>query len=245
MKIYGYCRVSTPKQSIQRQIDNISTLYPDAEIISETYTGTTTDRPQWNKLKRKVLKQSEQDEKVTIIFDSVSRMSRNAIDGFKEYKELFEIGINLIFLKEPHINTETYKQAMDNQLNFIADTGDSDTDTLINTIIGAVQKYQFALAEKQIKLAFEQSEKEVSDLRTRTSEGMKASGAGEKIRKIKTGKTFETSKAKSAKKIIQQHSKTFGGSLSDEECMKLTGVSHNSFYKYKKEIKHGFIEIKK
>ncbi|MCM1316200.1 MAG: recombinase family protein [Muribaculaceae bacterium] len=68
MKIYGYCRVSTPKQSIQRQIDNITTVYPNAEIISETYTGTTSERPQWAKLKRKVFKQSEQGEQVTIVY---------------------------------------------------------------------------------------------------------------------------------------------------------------------------------
>jgi DNA invertase Pin-like site-specific DNA recombinase len=237
MKIYGYCRISTPKQSLDRQIKNISAEYPTAEIVTETYSGTTTDRPQWNKLKKKILRQSEQGEEITIVFDSVSRMSRNAVEGFREYKELFEIGITLVFLKEHMIDTETYKQTMNKQLDVIADTGDSDTDTLINTIIGAIQKYQLALAEKQIKLAFEQSEKEVSDLRTRTSEGMKASGAGEKIRKAKTRRTFETSKAKSAKRIIRQHSKTFGGSLSDSECIQLAGISHNTFYEYKRQIK--------
>lgn len=56
MKIYGYCRVGTPKQSIQRQIDNITAVYPDVKIITETYTGTTFERLQWAKLKRKVLK---------------------------------------------------------------------------------------------------------------------------------------------------------------------------------------------
>ncbi len=59
MKIYGYCRVSTLKQSIQREIDNITAVYNDVEIIVETYTGTTSERPQWAKLKRKVLKQAE------------------------------------------------------------------------------------------------------------------------------------------------------------------------------------------
>ena len=159
MKIYGYCRVSTPKQSIQRQIDNITAVYPNAEIIAETYTGTTSERPQWVKLKRKVLKQAEHSEQITIVFDSVSRMSRNADEGFKEYQTLFDSGVSLVFLKEPHINTETYKQAMNRQFNAIADTGDSATDKMINAIIGAVQEYQLALAEKQIRLAFEQSEK--------------------------------------------------------------------------------------
>ena len=38
--VYGYCRVSTRKQSIERQIINILQQFPGAEIIKETYTGT-------------------------------------------------------------------------------------------------------------------------------------------------------------------------------------------------------------
>ena len=41
----------------------------------------------------------------TIVFDSVSRMSRNADEGFKDYKMLYSMGVNLIFLNEPLINT--------------------------------------------------------------------------------------------------------------------------------------------
>lgn len=38
--IYGYCRISTNKQSIDRQIRNIKAAYPDAVIVEEIYTGT-------------------------------------------------------------------------------------------------------------------------------------------------------------------------------------------------------------
>lgn len=50
---YGYCRISTKKQSIERQIRNIKAQYPDAVIIIETYTGTKMERPEWNKLLKK------------------------------------------------------------------------------------------------------------------------------------------------------------------------------------------------
>ena len=40
MKVYGYCRISTFKQSMERQIRNIKLAYPDAVIVKETYTGT-------------------------------------------------------------------------------------------------------------------------------------------------------------------------------------------------------------
>lgn len=40
----------------------------------------------------------------TIIFDEVSRMSRNADDGFSLYMELVSKGISLVFRKEWHID---------------------------------------------------------------------------------------------------------------------------------------------
>ena len=106
MCMYGYCRISQRKQSIERQIRNIKSAYPEAVIIEEAYTGTSIDRKEWNKLYKKV-KAGD-----TIIFDSVSRMSRNADEGVTAYEELFRRGVNLVFLKEPHINTSTFKTAM-------------------------------------------------------------------------------------------------------------------------------------
>ena len=96
---YAYCRVSTKHQRIARQITNITELYPNATIIREFYTGTTQNRPQWDKLISTIKKED------TIVFDSVSRMSRNAEEGFNDYKMLYEKGVHLIFLNEPLINT--------------------------------------------------------------------------------------------------------------------------------------------
>ena len=158
MCMYAYCRISQRKQSIDRQIRNIKSAYPDAIIIQEAYTGTTIDRKEWNKLYSKA-KAGD-----TIIFDSVSRMSRNADEGFTAYEELYNRGINLIFLKEPHINTATYKQALENNIKL---TGGS-----VDYILEGINKYLMALAKEQIKLAFQQSAKEVEDLHQRSKEGM-------------------------------------------------------------------------
>ena len=83
---YGYCRISRQKQSIERQIRNIKAEYPDAVIIQEVFTRTRMDRKEWPKLFKRV-KAGD-----TIIFDSVSRMSGNAEDGFAAYEELFNRG---------------------------------------------------------------------------------------------------------------------------------------------------------
>ena len=105
MKTYGYCRISTGKQNIDRQIRNIKDEYPEAMIVEEIYTGTKMEgKSGWSWLRT--------SDKGTE-FDSVSRMSRDAEEGFTAYEELYHGGIDLVFLKEPHINTSVYKKAME------------------------------------------------------------------------------------------------------------------------------------
>ena len=186
-KIYGYARISTGRQNIERQVRNILRVNAEAEIVEEIYTGKNINRPNFDKLLNKI-KAGD-----TIIFDSVSRMSRNAIEGFELYRELYTKGINLIFIKEPHINTETYKQELERQIKITVNTGENATDSLINTIISALNAYVLNLAEKQIRLAFEQSQKEVDDLRQRTREGIETARKNGKqiggFRGTKEGKT--------------------------------------------------------
>lgn len=89
--IYGYCRISTSKQSIERQHRNILGVYPKAIIVDEVFTGTKIyERKEFNKLLKRV--------KIgdTIIFDSVSRMSRDSEEGYNLYEELFDKGIELV-----------------------------------------------------------------------------------------------------------------------------------------------------
>ena len=93
MSIYGYVRISTAKQSIDRQNRNIKQAFPTAIIIQETFTGATFQRKEWHKL----IKAVKRDD--TIVFDSVSRMSRTADEGFTVYESLFKQGIRLVFLK--------------------------------------------------------------------------------------------------------------------------------------------------
>lgn len=235
MKVYGYARVSTRKQIIDRQIKAITAYCADAIILSETYTGTKTNRPIWQKLKAKVLKEKANGEEITIVFDSVSRMSRNAENGVTEYFELYNAGIELVFLNERYIDTATYKQALAIQLDKV-NTGDQDADNLVSDIINAIKRYQVALATKQIQLAFEQSEKEVKDLQKRTKTGMMAKGAGDKIAAARKGNKYETKKSVKAKEIIRKHSLDFGGTLQDKDVAALAQISRNTYYKYKAEI---------
>ena len=229
MKYYGYARISTKKQSLDRQIENICKYETTTKIIKEEYTGTTSNRPAWKRLKNTVLRDIAKGEEVTIIFDEVSRMSRNVSEGVAEYFELYKAGISLIFLKEPYINTEVYR----NSFGHIQTVGNEIADIYIT----ATNKVLEILATEQITKAFEQAEKEVKDLQQRTAEGMKASGAAEKISKAKTGTNYITTKSKEKKELIKALSKDFDGDKTDKECITLCKISRNSFYKYKAELK--------
>lgn len=229
-EVYGYARVSTPRQNIDRQVRNILSQYPNAHIVKEIYTGTKTDgRKEWMKLYKLAKTENAKGKEVLIVFDSVSRMSRNASEGFKLYEELFNLGINLIFLKELHINTSTYKNAIQTKVEM--------TGTNADILLKAVNEYLMTLAKEQIRLAFEQAEKEVTDLHIRTAEGIRTAKLnGKQIGRI-TGRRYITKKEIAAKEIILKNSKDFYESNSDAEVIKLAGVSRNSFYKYKAELK--------
>lgn len=220
---YGYCRISTGKQNIERQVRNILAEYPDATIVREVYTGTKFQ----GRTKMEYLLKRVQNGDM-IVFDSVSRMSRDAEEGYAIYEKLFYDGVELVFLKEPHINTETFKKVLENTIPM--------TGTNVDYILEGVNKYLLALAKEQIRIAFDQAEKEVSDLRQRTREGILTAQLQGKRIGLPKGTKLETKKAVQAKKVIQKNNKTFGGTLTNEETWKLAGISKTTFYKYKEEL---------
>ena len=220
---YGYARISTAKQNIERQIRNIEKSYPDAHMVKEVFTGTKIQsRKELDKLLKKV------KEGDTIIFDSVSRMSRNAEEGFKLYEELYHKGIELVFLKEPHINTSTYKNALESNIQM--------TGTNVDFILDGINKYLMSLAKEQIRLAFGQAEKEVQDLHQRTKEGIETARLNGKQIGQKKGAKLNVKKAAPAKEQIRKYKKDFGGQLNNQETWEMIGISKMTFYKYKREI---------
>jgi DNA invertase Pin-like site-specific DNA recombinase len=135
------------------------------------------------------------------------------------------------------INTSVFDTARNNLLTVSVETGNTAVDDFFKGNITLINNFLLALAEQQIKAAFEQSEKEVSDLHTRISEGIReAKKNGVKVG-ITKGTTLTTKKSTDCKKIISKHSKDFGGSLDDPDVIKLCGCSRNSYYKYKRELK--------
>jgi DNA invertase Pin-like site-specific DNA recombinase len=173
----------------------------------------------------------------TIVFDSVSRMARNSAEGYKDYKMLYERGVNLVFLNEPLINTSVLDATKSKLLTVSIDTGNQAVDSFFKGNIQLINDFILALAEEQIKAAFDQAEKEVTDLHSRISQGIREAKKNGVHVGLARGTTLTTKKSLECITIIRKHSKDFGGSLEDTDVMKLCGCSRNSYYKYKKEAK--------
>ena len=142
-KRFGYVRISSKDQNEARQIKNmLDAGVNERDIYIDKQSGKNFDRPQYQALKDP----SRLREGDTIVFDSITRMGRNMDETLKEYRWFVENGINLEFIKEPMINTN------------------SETD---DVILKAIQQ-----AVLVILTAF--AEKERSDIRVRQAEGIEA-----------------------------------------------------------------------
>lgn len=239
-KLYGYARVSTQSQRLDRQIRSIEDYAGDKKIeriYKEKFTGTKLDRPEFKRL-LKAVKSGD-----TIIFDSVSRMSRTAEEGYQLYMQLMTEGIELVFINEPHISTAYYKKMQAKKVS-IATSGKASVDKLIQTVLDAITEFQNDETREKIKVAFEQSQKEVDDLHTRIAAGIRATQANnaalpeaerKQIGRV-SGQKVETKKAKETKAKIRKMSKDFDGNMTDKEILEVLSVARNTYYKYKREL---------
>lgn len=254
--IYGYARVSTAEQNLERQAMNIKSREPKAVIVTDEFTGKTMNRPNWSKLYAKLQKNDK------VIFDEVSRMSRSAEEGFKVYEELYSKGVDLVFLKEPHINTEAYRQALEGSLKVDVESGDENTDELVSSIISALNTFMMNKVKEDIKRAFEQSQAETELRSQRAKEGIAVAKInGKQIGRAK-GDILQVKKQEPIKALIKKLSRDFEGHMTDKEllsCLKdktikipqpkrsgkveekeiSAQISRNTLYKYKKQIREG------
>ena len=221
--IYGYVRISTPSQNPERQVRNILKEFPDAKMVQEVFTGTKlTARPEFQKLIKRVVKGD------TIVFDSVSRMARNAAEGVELYLSMFQKEVNLVFLKERMIDTATYQKAIETAVPL--------TGTAVDAILKGVNEYLRILAAEQIRLAFQQAQKEVDDLHQITREGIQTARLEGKQIGQRKGSTLNVKKKQPAKDKIIKLNKTFGGQFTNKETWEMIGISKQTFYKYKNEL---------
>lgn len=154
MTTYAYIRVSSVDQNEARQVATMKEQGVDkANMYIDKLSGKNTERPNYQAMKAAV------KEGDTIIFDSITRLSRSYRDIKNEYEYYVKTGVFLEFIKEPMLNTP--KQAVDD----IVQVGLAD-------------------AILSILAAFAQKERE--DIRLRQAEGIAIAKAKGKFKGRKT-----------------------------------------------------------
>ncbi len=259
MATYAYLRVSTKAQRLDRQLKNIHDYCVrekiellEENVYCEKYTGGEIQgRDELDKLIKKV-KSGDM-----ILFDSVSRMSRNASEGLELYKKWFDMDVNLVFLNEPMCNTEFYKSQISRQIDLHVESGKKSVDNFANGTIKLINELLLDLALEQIELCFLQAEKELMDIRSRVKSGLNA-----KIEKMveetgdenyhfgnHKGDKLTTKKSILAKQLILFLSSSFDGKRNDKDTLNLINcilssdnksIRERFEKKYNLEIPKGF-----
>lgn len=167
MTDYAYIRCSTVDQNEARQVKTMKELgIEKRNMFVDKLSGKNLERPSYQKLKE-IVKEGD-----TIVFDSISRLSRKYDDIKDEYKFFRDEKIKLKFVKEPMLNTP-----------------ESEGDII-----------QVAISDIILSLLSAFAEKEREDIRVRQAEGIaiaKAAGKfkGRKTKLVEGGKEEQRMKA--------------------------------------------------
>jgi DNA invertase Pin-like site-specific DNA recombinase len=98
--VFGYARVSTEEQVLDRQLDQLKSAGVE-KIFSEKITGAKADRPELNKLFEHLR------EGDLILVTDLTRLSRSTKDLFSIAEKIQAYGANIKSLKESWIDTTT------------------------------------------------------------------------------------------------------------------------------------------
>jgi len=98
--VFGYARVSTTEQSLDRQLQELKQSGAE-EIFKEKITGTKADRPELSRLLDK-LRSGD-----LILVSDLTRLSRSTKDLFSLVEIIEQKGANIKSLKESWIDTTT------------------------------------------------------------------------------------------------------------------------------------------
>ena len=101
-KIYGYARVSTKEQNLDRQLEALKGYGVDErDIITDKASGKNFNREGYTTLKNSLLRKDD-----TLVIKELDRLGRDMEQIKQEWQELQANEVNIIVLDTPILNTE-------------------------------------------------------------------------------------------------------------------------------------------
>lgn len=233
--IYGYCRATGKNQRVETQAQAILKAYPEAMIINEPYTGLSDNTDIMKRLLA-VIKPGE-----TFICENPEKIADNSDEAYAIYKELYDRNVNIVFLKTPYLNSSTYQNAI--QAFFEKNKDNNTLREIISDCERILTKSQFDIVFSLSKEAHEMYSRKIKEgIQLAKIKGIKKKVLNEESSPEKSDqgtahrKKPHIKKEGPAKEFIRNNSDTFGGSMKNDECIQKSGLSKNTFFKYKKEI---------
>lgn len=100
-RVYGYARVSSTEQHLDRQIEALSAYgVEDRHIITDKQSGKTFDRPGYKTLKEQLLRSGD-----ILVVKELDRLGRNYEQIKTEWYELRQMGVDIVVLDMPVLTT--------------------------------------------------------------------------------------------------------------------------------------------
>jgi len=116
MHVFSYMRISTKEerelQRYNRQEKAIDKYLHDNSLVlsapayADDCSGASFDRPAWKTLESLLLSLGSD---ALVIFKDLSRFTRQRDAGYQEYMKLLNAGVNMVFLDNPSLNTDSIK----------------------------------------------------------------------------------------------------------------------------------------
>lgn len=195
---FAYIRVSSKDQNEARQLDTMQAQGVDAKnVFIDKASGKDTNRAEYQRMKDKLR------EGDTVVFDSISRMSRNMDATKKEYAWFIENGISLEFVKEPILNTK---------------------------VDGTQDVMQRAISDIILTLLATFAEVERNDIRSRQAEGIaSAKRRGQRLGRPTIG--YSTLSNEQRVLFDEQYRRWKDGKQTAVQAFTNAGLTKSTFYK--------------
>ena len=206
-KIFGYARVSSKDQNLDRQIRTLKEyVKSEKDIYTDKRSGKDTERENYQRL-REIVREGD-----IIVCTELDRFARSKQDIKNELMYFKNEGVKIVFLDIPTTKIFLDKENTLNQVNDIFD--------MVNNIL--------------IEVIATMAEKERKKIRERQLQGIRA--AKENGVKFGRPKKVDLNDPQKKKEILELIQKVKNSKITNKEASDQLGISTRYFYTLKRKI---------